>query len=78
MRSGTEEESNLQFIKTFSGVEIRTLNFVHTNLGKPWLYGPRFVCMDIVIARTGLGSFVPVKRNLTVIAHNDIPDNCVL
>ena len=47
-------QSTFQFIpKVFDGVEVRDLckpvKFFHTNLDKPFLYGPRFVHGGIVM-----------------------------
>ena len=54
IRSGTQ--SAFQFIlKVFDGVEVRALcrpiKFFHTDLDKPFLYGPRFVHGGIVMLK---------------------------
>lgn len=75
-------QSALQFIpKVFSKAEFRTLcrtlEFFHTNLGKPLLYGPHFVNMGIVMLRTGLGLLVPMNGNGNTTAYRNILYNCV-
>ena len=58
VRSGTDvgSQSAFQFIpKVFDGVEVRALcrpvKFFHTDLNKPFLYGPRFVHSGIVMLK---------------------------
>ena len=54
IRSGSQ--SAFQFIpNVFDGVEVRALcrpvKFFHTDLNKPFLYGPRFVHWGIVMLK---------------------------
>jgi hypothetical protein len=61
VRSGTDvgrlgPQSTFQFIpKVFEWVEVRALckpvKFFHTDLEKPFLYGPHFVHEDVVMLK---------------------------
>ena len=53
---GPGSQSTFQFIpKVFGGVEVRALcrqvKFFHTDLNKPFLYGPHFVHVGIVMLK---------------------------
>ena len=74
-------QSAFQFIpKSFDGVEVRALcrpvKFFHTNLNKPFLYGPRFVHCQHCHAETGKGFPQTVATNLE--EQNCLESNCRL
>ena len=62
-----------QFIPTvFGGVEVRALcrpvKFFNTDLDKPFLYGPRFMCGGIVMLKQEMAfpELLPQSWNVTV------------
>ena len=61
-----QPQSAFQFIpKVFEGVEVRALcrpvKFFHTDLDKPYLYGPHFVHRGIIMLKQGLTQTVATK-----------------
>lgn len=67
-------QSMFYFIpNVFSRVEVKALywplELFHFRLDKPCLYKPRFVHRGHCHAGTGLGSLVPVEKNITILEH---------